>query len=142
MIDIDNQTNLNIPVQRITDITASLTDKEVELLVVEEDEMRSINEQHRGIDKSTDVLSFPLEALPMAPLGSIIICCDIVKQVSSELKHSQDDEFTLLYIHGLLHLLGFDHETDNGEMRKEEAAIIKNFNLPKSLIIRTQEKEV
>jgi probable rRNA maturation factor len=142
MIDIDNQTNLNIPIQRITDITASLTDKEIELLVVEEDEMRSINEQHRGIAKSTDVLSFPLEALPMAPLGSIIICCDIVKQVSSDLEHSQDDEFTLLYIHGLLHLLGFDHEVDNGEMREKEEALIKAFNLPKSLIVRTQEKEV
>ena len=97
-----------------------------------------MNKQHRAIDASTDVLSFPYEDMPMAPLGSIVISLDHVQKAAQELQHSNEDEFTLLFIHGLLHLLGFDHEVDNGEMREEELQIIQKFKLPKSLIIRTQ----
>jgi probable rRNA maturation factor len=73
------------------------------------------------------------------PIGSIIISADKVKQKADELGHSKEDEFKLLLIHGLLHLTGYDHETDNGEMREKEEEIIKNFNLPKSLIIRNSD---
>ncbi|MEO1938129.1 MAG: rRNA maturation RNase YbeY, partial [Sulfurimonas sp.] len=76
--------------------------------------------------------------MPMAPLGSIVISYDFVKEKAAEFGHSQDDEFTLLFIHGLLHILGYDHEIDSGEMRQKEEEIIKNFNLPKSLIVRTE----
>jgi probable rRNA maturation factor len=50
------------------------------------------------------------------------------------------DELSLLFIHGMLHLLGYDHEVDNGEMRQKEATLIEAFALPNSLIIRTEEK--
>jgi len=141
MIDIDNQSDLTLPIEMITTITESLTQSDVELLIVDEEQMRHINAEHRNIDKATDVLSFPLEAIPMAPLGTIIINTKAIETVSSSLGHKEEEEFCLLYIHGLLHLLGFDHEVDSGEMREKEEAIIKAFNLPKSLIVRTLEKE-
>jgi len=74
----------------------------------------------------------------MSPLGSIVISENFVQQKAQELKHTQENELTLLFIHGLLHLLGFDHETDSGQMREEEARLIQEFNLPTSLIVRTQ----
>ncbi|MGJ9366302.1 rRNA maturation RNase YbeY, partial [Campylobacter jejuni] len=55
------------------------------------------------------------------------------------LGHSYEEEISLLFIHAMLHLLGFDHENDNGEMREKEKELIEHFNLPKSLIVRTLE---
>ncbi len=138
MIDIDNQSNIDIPFDMINKITDTLTKKDIELLVIDDMQMREINEQYRGIDSSTDVLSFPFEDVPMAPLGSLVISADYVKKLAAELGHTQDDEFCLLFIHGLLHLLGYDHEVDDGEMRAKEKELIESFGLPSSLIIRTQ----
>jgi len=85
-------------------------------------------------------LSFPMEnAAANMPLGSIVISADFVQEKAKELKHGEQDELSLLFIHGLLHLLEYDHETDNGEMRKREKEMIENFGLPSSLIIRTEE---
>ncbi len=66
-----------------------------------------INREFRGIDKATDVLSFPSDPFPNAPLGSIIISVDKVQSVAEELGHTPDDEIALLFIHGMLHLLGY-----------------------------------
>ena len=140
MIEIDNETDLNIPLDIIEKITDTLTDKDIDLLVTDDKQMQQINVEHRGIDKSTDVLSFPFEDQPMAPLGSIVISADFVQKLSHELSHSAEDEFCLLFIHGMLHLLGYDHEVDEGEMREKEKELINTFDLPSSLIIRTQEK--
>ena len=137
MIDIDNQTNLHIPQKQIEDIANSLSDKDIDILVVNNTQMQEINREHRNIDAPTDVLSFAFENIPMAPLGSLVISSEYVKNLAKELGHSEDDEFCLLFTHGLLHLLGYDHEADNGEMREKEEAIIKAFSLPLSLIVRT-----
>ncbi|MCD8213022.1 MAG: rRNA maturation RNase YbeY, partial [Campylobacter sp.] len=107
------------------------------LSFVNSDEMREINFKHRNIDKTTDVLSFPLVMQLHAPIGCIVINLDLAEQIASELGHSNDEETALLFIHGLLHVLGFDHEKDGGEMRKKECELIQKFNLPKSLIVRT-----
>ncbi|MCD4668787.1 MAG: rRNA maturation RNase YbeY [Sulfurimonas sp.] len=136
MIELDNKTSLNVDEQLLNTITNTFTKKEIELIITTEDEIKNINKQYRDIDKSTDVLSFTYADMPMSPLGSIIISSWHVESKAKELGHTSDDELALLYIHGLLHLLGFDHEVDNGEMRKEEAKLIEQFNLPKSLIIR------
>ena len=138
MIDIDNQSDFNFPLKTITQITDALTSNDIELLIIDETQMHHINLEHREVDRPTDVLSFPLENIPMAPLGTIVINTNAVKDVSTRLEHSQEDEFCLLYIHGLLHLLGYDHECDKGEMREKEEELIKTYKLPLSLIVRTQ----
>ena len=124
------------------EILAELSDDAVELVFVRSEEMREINKNERGIDKTTDVLSFPLENVPFGGeiklIGSVVINLDLVEQKSLEFSHSNDDEIALLFTHGLLHILGFDHESDNGEMREKECEIITKFNLPKSLIVRTE----
>jgi len=139
IIELDNETLLEVNITFLTTIVSLFTEKDIELIVTTDDEMQLINKEHRDIDSSTDVLSFPYEEMPMAPLGSVVISKDFVESKAKELGHSTDNEFTLLFIHGLLHLLGFDHEVDNGEMRDEEKKLIEKFDLPKSLIVRTTE---
>jgi len=139
MIDIDNQTTYKINAEFLDSILCSLIQKDIELIVTSNETIQEINKEYRNIDKATDVLSFPYEDMPMAPLGSIVISIDYVKEKAKEFGHSEDDEFSLLFIHGLLHLLGYDHECDNGEMRSKEEELIRAFNLPKSLIVRTED---
>lgn len=138
MIDFENETKSNYSLTLIKTITASLSKRKVELLLTCNDNIAAINETYRKIAAPTDVLSFRNEDMPIAPLGSIIISDDYVKAAAKKFQHSEQDEFTLLYIHGLLHLLGMDHETDNGEMRLKEEALISKYRLPQSLIVRTQ----
>ena len=136
MIDLDNHTSFEVDINILEKITETLTDKEFELIVVHNDEIQELNKEYRKKDSATDVLSFPLEESPFMPLGSIVISVDFVNEKAKEFDHSTNDEFTLLFIHGLLHLLGFDHEVDEGEHRTKEEELIKEFNLPNSLIVR------
>lgn len=138
MIELDNKTTLDINTFFLQSIADSLTDKEIELIIIQNEEIQAINAQQRNIDKATDVLSFPYEEMPMSPLGSIVISENFVTEKAEELGHTKSEELALLFIHGLLHLLGFDHEVDNGEMREKEKSIIEMFSLPKSLIVRNQ----
>ncbi|RXK13996.1 rRNA maturation RNase YbeY [Halarcobacter mediterraneus] len=137
MIDLDNQTNVEIDISPLEEILEELTQKDIELIFTNNEEIQILNKEHRNIDKATDVLSFPLEFdMPNMPLGSIVISIDYVEEKAKEYNHSFNDELKLLFIHGLLHLLGFDHEIDNEEQRQKEEELIKKFNLPKSLIVR------
>jgi probable rRNA maturation factor len=139
MIDFDNQTNLKIKLEEIEKIAKFITNKDFELIVVDNKTIQKLNKEYRNIDKATDVLSFPLDvSCEYMPIGTIIISADKVIEKANELGHSIEDEFKLLLIHGLLHLIGYDHEKDNGEMRKKEEEIIKKFSLPESLIVRTE----
>lgn len=138
MIELDNRTTLVVDEPFLNKIALVLTDKEIELIITSNAEMRELNANHRAIDKATDVLSFPYEQTPMAPLGSIVISEDFVKEKAHEFSHKQSDELALLFIHGLLHILGYDHEVDSGEMREKEKSLIEEFGLPSSLIVRTQ----
>lgn len=138
MIELDNRTSLEVDEPLLNRLANSLTDKEIELIITTNSEIQELNKEHRNINKATDVLSFPYEDMPMSPLGSIVISKEFIKDKSKEFGHTSMNELTLLFIHGLLHLLGFDHEVDNGEMRDKEALLIKKFQLPTSLIVRTQ----
>ena len=196
-------------------IAAELGGGSVELIFVRGEEMRRRNAQTRGIDKTTDVLSFPLDPTAFAGfggnlseensahknsgsknqnaansasentsaansasensniinyedensnaanstsenpndenfgggnfahalLGSVVINLDLVELKAAQLGHGRDDETALLFTHGMLHVLGYDHESDDGQMRAKECEIIEKFRLPKSLIIRTEGSE-
>jgi probable rRNA maturation factor len=137
MIELDNQTDFDIDIGSLEEISNTLTTKDIELIITDNEEMQVLNKEHRGIDKPTDVLSFPMDfEFENMPLGSIIISIDFVKDKAKEYGHSQSDEFKLLFIHGILHLVGYDHEVDNGEHRAKEEELITQFSLPKSLIVR------
>lgn len=140
MIEIENSTGFEPDTHLIETMAADMSERDVELLICGDDEIRDLNRQYRGIDKPTDVLSFPLDPSPMTPLGSIVISADFVRRGAETYGHAPDDEFALLFVHGLLHLLGFDHETDSGEMRSEEARILHEYGLPDSLIVRTEKE--
>jgi probable rRNA maturation factor len=135
-IEFENQTSKDISLDVLQTITKNLTSKEVEFILCENSYIQEINNQFRSKNTPTDVLSFPYEDMPFAPLGSIVISIDFVEEKSKLYNHSFEDELTLLYIHGLLHLLGYDHEVDNGEHRTKEEQLIKQYKLPDSLIVR------
>jgi probable rRNA maturation factor len=146
MLNIENLTELSLPIELLEKIANSLTSREIDLTLCYNNTIQAYNKEYRQKNQPTDVLSFPIESdiivsdeIPM-PLGSIVISVDYVVQKAEELKHSSDDELALLFIHGLLHILGYDHEIDQGEMRKKEAELIAKFGLPKSLIVRTEER--
>ncbi len=139
-IILENETEFKIEdkiLQRLKSIASKFTSKDIELVITTNESIQKLNKEFRKIDAPTDVISFPLENIPHSPLGSIIISVDKAKEEAEKLKHSVEEEITLLFIHGLLHLLGYDHEKDNGEMREKEKKIIEEYNLPKSLIVRS-----
>ncbi|RLA68203.1 MAG: rRNA maturation RNase YbeY [Epsilonproteobacteria bacterium] len=146
MIDLDNQTKLNVDLNALEKIASKLSSQNLELLITDNQTIQALNATHRGKDSPTDVLSFPLES-PFTeqsifglPLGSIVISASFVEEKAKYFAHSTQDELSLLLIHGILHLLGFDHENDNGEMRQKEEELIEMFALPKSLIVRNTEE--
>jgi len=144
MLNIENLTDYTIDIQLLENIAKHLTTREIDLTLCYNSTIQKYNKEYRQKDKATDVLSFPIEHDIITnnnfmPLGSIVISVDFVIEKAEEYKHSTDSEMALLFIHGLLHILGYDHETDAGEMREKEALIIKEFNLPSSLIVRTEE---
>ncbi|NPA81095.1 MAG: rRNA maturation RNase YbeY [Epsilonproteobacteria bacterium] len=138
---LENQTEFQTSdklLEKLNQIASKLTDKEIELILTSNEEIRKINKEFRNKDKETDVISFPLQNIPHSPLGSVIISVEKAKEEAQKLGHKIEDEITLLFIHGLLHLLGYDHEKDDGEMREMEKSLIEEFELPKSLIIRSE----
>lgn len=137
MIDLDNQTDTIVDAALFDPICDFLGIDMLELILVEDAAMQAINAQTRGKNSTTDVLSFPLVRSHMhEPLGSVIISVERAYEVAHELGHTVQEELQLLFTHGALHVLGFDHETDHGQMRDKEVQVITHFNLPKSLIVR------
>ncbi len=137
MIDLDNEYGFDLDITLLEDILKSLSPKDLELIITKNEEIQGLNKEHRAKNSPTDVLSFPLDFdLPTMPLGSIVISYEFVEQKAKEYKHTKQEELSLLFIHGLLHLLKYDHEIDTGEHRSKEEELIKKFNLPNSLIIR------
>lgn len=138
MLDIvfENNTDLEIDLSLAKRICKDLNVHEIELILTDNQEIHEINLTTRGKDAPTDVLSFPYEQMHNIPLGSIVISKDYILKYAKQYQHSNENEFYLLFIHGLLHLLGYDHEVDDGEHRQKEEELIKKYDLPQSLIIR------
>jgi probable rRNA maturation factor len=106
----------------------------VTIALVTDAAMRRMNRQYRGADYATDVLSFPSD-LP-ADLGDIAIARGVAARQAREQGHSETTEIRTLALHGLLHLLGYDHERDRGEMRRVEDRLRLRAGLPAGLISR------
>ena len=138
LIDLVNETDLPVDTDLLAKIAEDLTQRQVELIITDNAGIQALNARHRQKDTPTDVLSFPLGDMPNAPLGAIVISKDFVIEKAKTFGHTNQEELTLLFIHGLLHLLGFDHETDEGQMRHKEEVIIRAWKLPESLIVRTE----
>jgi probable rRNA maturation factor len=113
----------------------------VHVLVTSSAAMRSLNRRFRRKNKPTDVLSFPAPQAANAGkkfAGEIAISADIAAQNALRLGHSLAAEIKVLALHGVLHLAGFDHERDNGVMRRKETQLRRLLRLPESLIERGQ----
>ena len=112
----------------------------VSVLVTSSRELQALNHRFRRQNKATDVLSFP--AMPgLAPgfAGDVAISAEIAKQNARRLGHTAGEEIRILVLHGLLHLAGYDHEVDNGEMQRKEARLRKSLGLPVGLIERSKQ---
>ena len=109
----------------------------VNVLLTTSSEMKSLNARFRGKDEATDVLSFPANGMN-GLAGEIAISSEIAKQNAQLLGHSPADEIKVLILHGLLHLAGYDHEMDHGEMRLEEQRLRQALKLPVTLIQRNK----
>jgi len=94
---------------------------------VSDKKIRELNRQFRGVDKATDVLSFP--AGENINLGDVAVSVDTAAVQAKENGLSFNDEIAQLILHGLLHLCGYDHETDNGEMNRFELKLRKKLGI-------------
>lgn len=121
----------------------------VEFLFVDGEEIRRLNNQMRGVDKVTDVLSFPtLDGIKDKPiageehpyeideegnllLGSIVVCCQRAHEQAEEYGHSYERELHYLLVHGIMHCLGYDHETEEerAEMREREECVLSDLGI-------------
>ena len=103
--------------------------QEVSIAIVDDEAMRNLNRKFRKKNKTTDVLTFPADdsdADPQAkgrPLGDIVISIDQARRQAADQKHSIATEIRYLILHGIIHALGYDHETDKGEMNALEAEV-------------------
>ncbi|MBN1192383.1 MAG: rRNA maturation RNase YbeY [Coriobacteriia bacterium] len=110
---------------------------ELSIALVDDDEMAHLNEQYRGIGEPTDVLSFgcddPCPTLSDEPitLGDVVIAPAVAQKNASEAGHSVEHELNVLLIHGILHLLGYDHERadDANAMAAREAALLDAYSV-------------
>jgi len=103
-----------------------LTEADLSVTVTDDAEIRSINHQYRGVDKATNVLAFALEEgepMPGAPrvLGDIIISAETIQQEAGPLGYTDGEMFYFYLVHGLLHLIGYDHERGAEDAASQEA---------------------
>jgi probable rRNA maturation factor len=105
--------------------------REFHCRITNDAELQQLNAQFLGKDYPTDVLSFPSE-------NDIAISLQRARAQAREWKHSTEEELRILMLHGVLHLLGMDHESDTGQMKRTELRWRRKFGLPTSLIERTK----
>ena len=137
----------------LTDVAPAKARGEVTVALVSDARMRTLNRSYRNKDYATDVLSFPTfakatvgkPALAKATvgkpggtryLGDIVIATGVAQRQADEVGHPVGTEIKVLALHGLLHLLGYDHETDTGAMARLEARLRKKAGLKDGLIAR------
>jgi probable rRNA maturation factor len=117
----------------------------VNVLVTNSLEMRTLNLRFLGKDKPTDVLSFPAPSAERSKAkrmaGEVAISADIARENAARLQHEVADEVKILALHGILHLAGFDHERDHGEMARKESLLRRQLKLEIGLIERATPRD-
>ncbi len=118
--------------------------KALELYITDLEEGRALNLEARGKDYATNILSYPSDMpasivalMPTLPIGELIICHEVIAREASEQNKSVEQHVIHLLIHGMLHLLGFDHElglAEQNEMEGFEIDILAELNLPNPYI--------
>jgi len=108
-------------------------------VITSDSALRRLNRDFLKHDYATDVLSFP-SGQRSGSLGDIAISIDRAREQARQFGHSLATEIRILMLHGVLHLKGFDHETDNGKMQRAEARWRREFGLPLGLIERASAK--
>ncbi|MEZ5399849.1 MAG: rRNA maturation RNase YbeY [Bryobacteraceae bacterium] len=106
-----------------------------ECLIAGDGELRRLNREFLGKDAPTDVLSFP-SGTGEGRLGELAISADRARAQAADHGHGVEDEIGILMLHGVLHLMGMDHERDRGAMRRAEGRFRKRLGLPLGLIER------
>ena len=113
----------------LVEVAPRSTRGELSLVMVSDRKMRALNLKFRGVDRATDVLSFPMAAEKQSTelssvaeqyLGDVVIATGVAERQARNAGHRLGYEHRRLALHGLLHLLGYDHERDNGEMARLE----------------------
>jgi probable rRNA maturation factor len=113
---------------------------QVTVLLTTDAAIRRLNKQFRGKNKATDVLSFPAEGLGAEEMaGDLAISVTTALGQAAEQGHSLSTEIKVLVLHGLLHLAGYDHEADEGQMARREARLRAELRLPAGLIERVSD---
>ena len=134
-VEVDDRADCGVAPAAVADVVRAVLAAEdvgaceVGVVLVDEHEMREINREHRGRDEPTDVLSFPIDEEDELPgvdrmLGDVVICVPVLERQARENDVAPGDELVDLLVHGVLHLLGYDHETDQGEMLARQDAIV------------------
>lgn len=113
---------------------------EVSVLLTGDAAIRALNRKYRHKDKATDVLSFPAAEMPAGIAGDLVISLETAFSQAAKRGHTLEMEIRVLLLHGLLHLAGYDHETDNGTMHRKEAGLRSELGLTAGLIERTHQK--
>lgn len=108
----------------------------VSVLITGNPNIRQLNARFRGKNHPTDVLSFPAAPSANGFAGDIAVSLDVAAVNARLLGHSVSDEIRILILHGILHLAGYDHESDRGEMAEKEILLRRRFALPTGLIER------
>lgn len=106
-----------------------LSEQEITIRFTDEAESQNLNREYRGKDKPTNVLSFPFEAPPgieINLLGDLVICAPVISREAEEQQKRVSDHYTHMTVHGLLHLMGYDHivDADAEEMESKEIDIL------------------
>ena len=118
-VDLDDVAGDLRPAVEATLAAVGIDDGHLSVELVDEDRIRELNRDHRGRDLPTDVLSFPIDGAGPAPgpreLGDVVICPE----------HTEDPVEAA--VHGVLHLCGYDHEADGGEMFARQAEILRHL---------------
>lgn len=143
-VDVVDETESGVPTDGVAELVRAILELEgaqgmVVVALVEEEAIQELNARDRGFPEPTDVLSYctiaedadwpaPFSEADFSPeLGEVILCPALIGRYAEESGHEPGGQLAWTIIHGVLHVLGYDHEQDEGEMRRREQALLEEL---------------